>query len=182
MSKYHVNQEDAVLVIIDIQERLMNAMAERDQVYKNTALLVETAKQFNIPIIISEQYPRGLGSTVSEIKDHLEDYPYQYIEKTSFSVSDQLLGIMPTGRKTLIVTGTETHVCVYQTVRNMVEAGYNVHMAKDAVCSRYEINYSNGLALMHDAGAVISNTETIVFDLLKISGTPEFKAISPLLK
>jgi nicotinamidase-related amidase len=182
MSKLHVNKEDAVLVIIDIQERLMNDMAERDQVYKNTALLVETARQFNIPVILSEQYPRGLGPTVAEIKDHLEDYPCQYIEKTSFSVSDQLLEILPQGRKTLIITGTETHVCVYQTVRNMVEAGYNVHVAKDAVCSRFEINYSNGLDLMHDAGAVISNTETIVFDLLKISGTPEFKAISPLLK
>ena len=98
MSKYHVNKEDAVLVIIDIQERLMNAMAERDQVYKNTALLVETARQFNIPVIVSEQYPRGLGSTVAEIKDHLEDYQYQLIEKTSFSVSDQLLEIMPPGR------------------------------------------------------------------------------------
>jgi len=182
MNKYHVNKEDAVLVIIDIQERLMNAMAERDQVYKNTALLVETARQFNIPVIVSEQYPRGLGSTVAEIKDHLEDYQYQLIEKTSFSVSDQLQEIMPPGRKTLIVTGTETHVCVYQTVRNMVEAGYNVHVAKDAVCSRFEINYSNGLELMREAGAVISNTESIVFDLLKISGTPEFKAISPLLK
>jgi len=180
MSKYQIEKEDAVLVIIDIQERLMNAMAERDQVYKNTALLIETAKQLGIPIVLSEQYPRGLGATAAEIKDHLEDY--KYIEKVSFSVSEQLLDILPPERKTLIVTGTETHVCVFQTVRDMVEAGYTVHLAKDAVCSRYEINYSSGLELMRDLGAVITNTETIVFDMLKISGTPDFKAISPLIK
>ena len=180
MSKYHIEKEDAVLVVIDIQERLMSAMPERDQVYKNTALLIETAKQLGIPIVLSEQYPRGLGSTAAESKDHLEEY--KYIEKVSFSVSEQLLKILPPERKTLIVTGTETHVCVFQTVRDMVEAGYTVHLAKDAVCSRFEINYSSGLELMRDLGAVVTNAETIVFDLLKISGTADFKAISPLLK
>lgn len=180
MNKYHVNKEDAVLVIIDIQERLMSAMAKRDQVYKNTALLIETAKQLGIPVIVSEQYPRGLGPTAAEIKDHLEEY--QHIEKISFSIGEKLLNIMPPERKTMIITGTETHVCVFQTVRDMVAAGYNVHVAKDAVCSRFEINYNSGLELMRDLGAVITNTETVVFDLLKISGTPEFKSISPLLK
>lgn len=180
MSKYSINKEDAVLVIIDIQERLMNAMDKRYQVCKNTVLLIETAKQLGIPIIVSEQYPRGLGSTVSEIKDHLQEY--QCLEKMSFSVSEQLIDIMPPERKTLIVAGTETHVCVFQTVRDMVEADYSVHLAKDAVCSRFTINYESGLELMRDLGAVISNTETIMFDLLKVSGTPDFKAISPLLK
>jgi nicotinamidase-related amidase len=180
MNKYHIDKEDAVLVIIDIQERLMSAMPERERVYKNTALLIETAKKLGIPMVVSEQYPRGLGPTAAEIKDHLADY--QYIEKVSFSVSEQLLEILPKDRKTLIVTGSETHVCVFQTVRDMVEAGYTVHLPQDAVCSRFAINYCSGLDLMRDLGAVITNSETIVFDFLKVAGTPEFKAISPLLK
>ena len=181
MSKYHLNKENTVLVIIDVQERLMNAMPDRDKVYKNSLILIDAAKQMSIPIIVTEQYPRGLGATVAPIKEHLEDY--QYIEKVSFSVSEALLKkLSDDERKTLIVLGSETHVCVYQTTRDMIEAGYNVHVVKDAVCSRFEENYLNGLELMRDLGAVISNTETIVFDLLKLAGTPDFKAISPLIK
>ena len=179
-NKYRINKEDAVLVIIDIQERLMNAMPDRDQTYKNTAILIDTAKQMGIPVIVTEQYPRGLGATVAEIKEHLDDY--QYIEKVSFSVGEALLSILPAERKTLIITGSETHVCVFQTVRDMVEAGYNVHLVKDAVCSRFKINHTSGIELMRDLGAVVTNTETIVFDLLKLAGTPDFKVISPLIK
>jgi nicotinamidase-related amidase len=80
------------------------------------------------------------------------------------------------------VVGTETHVCVFQTVRDLVEAGNNVHVVRDAVCSRFDENYRSGLELMRDVGAVVTNTETVVFDVLKCAGTPEFKAISPLVK
>ncbi len=85
-------------------------------------------------------------------------------------------------RKTILITGSETHVCVFQTTRDLQEAGYQVHLVKDAVCSRFDENYENGLQLMHDMGAVITNTETAVFDLLQKAGTPEFKVISPLVK
>lgn len=181
MSKYRLNKEDVVLVVIDLQDRLMNAMKDREKVYKNTGLLLETAKQLQIPVIVSEQYPRGLGSTVPEIKEHLQDY--EYIEKVTFSVCEGLQEkLSGSKRKTLIITGSETHVCVFQTVRDMLDAGYNVHLVKDAVCSRFDENYQNGIELMRDLGAVISNTETVVFDLLKQAGTPDFKAISPLIK
>ncbi|CFX68834.1 Isochorismatase-like [Syntrophomonas zehnderi OL-4] len=181
MSKYRLNKEDAVLVVIDLQDRLMNAMPDKEKVYKNTGILLQTAQQLNIPVIVSEQYPRGLGSTVAEIKEHLKDY--EYIEKTSFSVCEALQAkLAGLKRKTLIITGSETHVCVYQTVRDMVAEGYQVHVVQDAVCSRFPANYQNGIELMRDLGAVITSTETVVFDLLKEAGTADFKALSPLIK
>ncbi len=182
MSKFKVNAEDAVLVIIDLQERLLNAMKDRERVVNNTRLLIAAARQFRIPVIVTEQYPRGLGATVPEIKDELADY--HYVEKVYFSAcDDELFKVLAAiKRRTFIVVGTETHVCVFQTVRDLVEAGNNVQVVSDAVCSRFDENYRSGLELMRDVGAVVTNTETVVFDVLKCAGTPEFKAISPLVK
>lgn len=183
MGKYKLNREDSVLVIIDLQERLMNAMKDRERVYKNTNLLLSTTREFNIPVVVSEQYPRGLGPTVTDIKENLPE-SYTYLEKQSFSVCGAGMFEILTKlqKKSVIVCGSETHVCVFQTVRDLVEAGYNVHLVRDAVCSRFDENYNNSLALMSEMGAVVTNTETVVFDLLECAGTPQFKAISPLIK
>ncbi|MDD2620297.1 MAG: hydrolase [Syntrophomonadaceae bacterium] len=182
MSKYKLDRENTALIVIDLQERLMGAMKDREKVYKNTGILLDTVKQFNIPVIVSEQYPGGLGHTVNEIKEKLGDY--HYIEKMDFSLCNvqgrQILKSV--NKNTFIVTGSETHVCVFQTVRDLLQAGYNVHLVKDAVCSRSDDNYRNALGLMRDMGAVVSNTETVVFDLLQAAGTPQFKVISPLIK
>lgn len=182
MNKLHLHSEDTVLVIIDLQEKLMQAMKDRERVYKNTVLLLETAKQFAIPVIVTEQYPRGLGKTVPEITEHLPEH--SLVEKTHFSacIPDfiDLLGSI--NRRQVIIAGSETHICVFQTTRDLMEAGYQVYIPRDAVCSRTDENYENGLDLMKSAGAVITNAETIIFDLLKQAGTAPFKAISPLLK
>ncbi len=182
MKKYQLNANDSVLLVIDLQEKLMNAMKDRERVYKHTNLLLATAKQLNIPVLLTEQYPKGLGPTVEEIKSNLPEH--HYTDKISFSACvDNLLDELKSlNRKNVIVTGSETHICVYQTVRDLLDLGYNIHLAQDAVCSRTNENYHNALSLMQQMGAVITNTETIIFDLLKIAGTNEFKAISPLLK
>ncbi|HZK43560.1 MAG TPA: hydrolase [Syntrophomonadaceae bacterium] len=182
MTKFKLEVNDSILLIIDLQERLMSPMKDKEQVYKNTNLLIETAKQLDIPILLSEQYPKGLGTTVDEIKSNLPEH--YYLDKVSFSacIPNFNSELESLGRKNIIVTGSETHICVFQTVRDLIGLGYNVHLAKDAVCSRTDENKNSGIELMKDVGAVISNTETIVFDLLKEAGTPEFKAISPLLK
>lgn len=178
---YKLNKDDTILVVIDFQEKLMKAMSKSDKVYKNTNLLLTAAEQMGIPVIVTEQYPRGLGGTVAEIKEHLPDC--KYVEKMKFSAFEGLQVFLGnSSRKTLLITGSETHVCVFQTTRDLVEAGYNVHVVKDAVCSRFKENYLNGLELMKDVGAVITNTETVLFDLMKVAGSPEFKIISPLLK
>lgn len=181
MSKYALDHKDVILVVIDLQERLMPAMPTRELIYKNTKILLKTAQQLQIPVIVSEQYPKGLGSTVPEIKEALSEY--EYLEKVSFSAGAALKELLIRyKRRTLIIVGSETHVCVFQTVRDMIEEGYQVHLVKDAVCSRFELNHNNGLELMRDLGAVISNTETVIFDLFKAAGSPEFKVISAMIK
>lgn len=182
MSKYHLRSEDTVLLVIDLQEKLMNAMESRNRVYHNTILLLEAAKQLSIPVLVTEQYPRGLGRTVPEISSSLPEHTL--IEKNCFSACTDELNqtLKDIGKRSLVITGSETHICVFQTTRDLLEQGYEVHVANDAVCSRTEDNYRSGLDLMKSAGAVITNTETVIFDLLKVSGTPAFKHMSALLK
>ncbi|NLT19824.1 MAG: isochorismatase family protein [Syntrophomonadaceae bacterium] len=181
MKKFRLNSDDSILLVIDLQEKLMKAMDQSEKVYRYTSLLLETAKQLQIPVIVSEQYPRGLGSTVEQIYKHLPEH--QLIQKTTFSCGEPLLSkIADFNRNTVIVTGSETHVCVFQTVIDLLDKGYTVHVVRNAVCSRFKEDYQNGLELMKEAGAIITNAETVVFDLLKQAGTPDFKAISPLIK
>lgn len=183
MDKYRLKPDDCILIVIDIQDKLMQAMEHRDKVYKNHDILLTLCKVFNIPVIQSEQYPRGLGSTVAEIKLMLPE-EYHSITKTDFSACTvDLHSILEKlGRKTVLITGTETHVCVFQTTRDLLQQGYTVHVIRDAVCSRFKENYLSGLELMKDMGAVINNTETVAFDMLKCAGTPEFKTVSAVIK
>lgn len=182
MSNFTLFKEDSLLLIIDVQEKLIGAMEDGKQISEKTNILIESAKEMNIPIFFTEQYPRGLGETVSSVKNNLSNA--LKFEKTSFSAcSPKFNGILKeTQRKKIIITGTETHVCVLQTARDLLSLGYEVFIASDAVTSRTRENYKNGLNLMKSMGAVITNTETILFDLLKEAGTPEFKVISKLIK
>lgn len=182
MEKFILNREDCVLLIIDIQERLARVMDDKDRVVKNTSILLEASQILNIPVLITEQYPRGLGSTLEEIKDIRQDV--KIFEKNSFTayIGEVKKELKSLGKKKIIITGMETHVCVLQTSRDLILAGYDIHIVKDAVSSRTLDNYENGLELIKEMGGVINNTETIVFDLLKKSGTPEFKSISKLIK
>lgn len=183
MNKFILNKEDTILIVIDIQEKLGSVMKDLDKVVKNTNILVTACKEMNMPAIVTEQYPKGIGPTVSEIKENLREDMIIF-EKNSFSAyTDEVKSYLEkSGKKKVIITGMETHICVFQTTRALLADGYEVFVARDAVVSRTEENYLNGLDMMKDAGAVISNTETIIFDLLKVSGTPEFKVLSKLIK
>lgn len=179
MNKYTLYSEEAVLMIIDIQSRMMPVMDHGEQVVSKTITLIKTAEKLEMPIVLIEMYPKGLGKTVPEIMEHIQEVPC--FEKITFSgccepeLTEHLNKL---GRHKIIVTGMETHVCVFQTVRSLLELGYEVFLVGDAVSSRTKHNYRNALALMHDMGAVITNTETVFFDLMKKSGTPEFKELS----
>lgn len=183
MNKYRLEKEDTVLMIIDLQEKLMAAMSEKAKVYKNNGILIEAAKIFQIPVVLTEQYPRGLGATVDEIKNKLPE-DYHRLEKTRFSaLTPEMRDLLnKIGRKTILITGSETHVCVFQTTRDLVEQGFNVQVVRDAVCSRFKENFQNGLSLMQEAGAVVTNTETVLFDLLIDAGSSHFRGISALVK
>ena len=182
MKKHCLISDQALFLIIDLQEKLMKAMDHAEKVYKNTRIMLGVCQQLKIPVMVTEQYPKGLGRTAQDITEHLGEH--LLLEKVSFSavtqeMFEQLKGLQ---RRQLLVAGSETHVCVFQTVRDLVAAGYEVYVLRDGVCSRRKDNYINGLQLMKEEGAVITDMETAVFDLLKVSGTPDFKAIHPLIK
>lgn len=181
---FQLEREQAVLVVIDVQERLVPAMKEK--VYRKIKANIETmvagAKQLGIPVVTTEQYPRGLGHTVPELAEICGE---TVIEKVSFGCCGEPkfnAQLKTIGRKQVIVTGMEAHVCVYQTVLGLLEAGYAVHLLRDAICSREKDNFQAAISNAAAAGAVVSTTEMALFQLLKEAGTPEFKAVSKLVK
>jgi nicotinamidase-related amidase len=181
--KFVLNREDAVLLIVDIQERLAVVMKDRDKVVGNCQHLIELAKMIDLPIVVTEQYPKGLGRTVPELQSVLPEY--KPIEKISFDCCCQsafMQDLMGHNRKTVILAGMETHICVLQTSLGLLRAGVNVHVVADAVCSRTGENWRTGIEFMRDAGAVVTCTETVLFQLLKVAGTEEFKKISQRIK
>jgi len=182
MDKFTLTREDTVLLVIDIQERLAPVMKYKDQVINNNKILLAAAKEMKFPVIATEQYPKGLGRTVAELLELIDDK--QIYSKNSFTAyTDEVKEALKfLDKKKVVITGMETHVCVFQTVRDLISDGYQVFLVKDALASRTKSNFLNGLDLMKSMGAVITNTETAVFDLLKASGTPEFKLMSKMIK
>jgi len=185
MLKFQFKPQESLLLVIDIQERLHQAMEEASKTayIKNSGILIKTAQAFNMPIVVSEQYPRGLGPTIPEIKSLLGGATVH--EKLAFSCWGEApirASIESGKRSTVIVIGIETHVCVLQTVMDLIASGYNAVVASDAVCSRNASDRVTALAAMAAAGAVAYSTESIAFMLLERAGTPEFKQISPLFK
>jgi nicotinamidase-related amidase len=181
--KFILDKEDAVLLIVDIQERLAAVMKERDRVVRNNLHLIDLARMTDVPVVVTEQYPKGLGRTVAELQSALP--PYQPIEKISFNCCGEpafLAEIRKLNRKKIVLTGMETHICVLQTATGLLQDGFIPHVVGDAICSRTEENWRTGLAFMRDAGAVITCTETVLFQLLKVAGTEEFKKISQRIK
>jgi nicotinamidase-related amidase len=178
----------AALMVVDIQERLAAAMPEAivAQVVRNTAVLIEAAKRLGLPIVVSQQYPKGLGTTVAAIEDAIRDAPmlhrFDKLEFSAAACADFAVLAPQLRRDQWIVTGMEAHVCVYQSARGLVERGYSVHVVADAIASRTKANWRIGMGLVERAGAIVTSTEVGVFDLLGRAGTDEFKALSKLIK
>jgi isochorismate hydrolase len=180
-----IEREEAVLIIIDVQDVLMKKMNQEvgKNVIQNIRTLLTFAKEMAIPILMTEQYPKGLGKTVPEIKMELGSI--LPIEKVSFSccgVETFNIKLNRLGRKQVILSGIETHVCVLQTAADLIQKGYEVHVVADAICSRRKLDWEIGLRWMEKRGAMISTTEIIAFQLLKEAGTEEFRGLSKLLK
>jgi nicotinamidase-related amidase len=183
MNKFLLTKDDTSCVIVDIQDKLAAAMKVRDEVVKNCLHLIELAKALSLPLVVTEQYPKGLGLTVEELRSALPGY--RPIDKLTFSCCEEprfLDEMRALGRKTVLLTGMETHVCVLQTCLGLLEEGFNVHVVGDAVCSRTKMNWKAGLQFMRDAGAVLTSTETVLFQLLHIAGTEEFRTISKRIR
>jgi nicotinamidase-related amidase len=171
-----LDRNRAALVVIDVQEGFRPYTTFAD-VAQACAKLVQAARILELPRIVSEQYPKGLGPTAPEV-GLAEGEPR--IEKTVFSAA-RVEGFDLGGREQAVVCGIETHVCVSQTVHDLLERGIEVHVPADAVGSRHEIDYERGLERLERAGAVVSTVEAVVFELLERAGTPEFKAVQKLI-
>jgi nicotinamidase-related amidase len=174
-----LDRDRAALVVIDVQEGFRKAIPDFERVAKATATLIEGAEAIGIPIVISEQYPKGLGETAPEVAEHLPEGT-RPLEKVVFSAAEAE-GFDLAGRDQALVCGIETHVCVNQTVLDLLEDGAEVQVAEDAVGSRTEENKRIGLHKMERAGAVVTSVETALFELLGRAGTDEFKAVQKLI-
>jgi len=184
VEKYYLDSNGTALLLIDYQERLYPAISGKKKLLKPLKTLIHSAKYFEMPIYVTEQYPQGLGETLPEIKLWLEDCNTHYWEKTAFNafLPEVQKQIEADQIKNLIIAGIETHICVFQTVRDLLKNNYSVFLAADAVGSIDKKNKNNAIELMRDMGAVISNSQSMAYDLLKDSKNPNFKAISNLLK
>ena len=177
--------DQCALVVVDIQEKLLPPIWQREQVVRNAQLLIRLAGILKIPTIVSTQYAKGLGQTVPEIASLVPDVTP--IDKVMFScfgsdVFCSLVKRLPGHRTTMLLCGMECHICVMQTALAALREGYLVHIASDAVSSRTEWNWKVGLERMRSAGAVVSSTEMMIYELLRSSGVPAFKEMLPYLR
>ena len=185
MSTQLCNAAHSQLLLIDIQERLAGAMPEAilKKVLGNCQTLIMAAMQLGVPLIRTEQYPKGLGPTHPELLDALKDNTA--VEKTCFSscgadgLEEQL---SDTQREQWIITGMESHICVLQTCMELLEKGKTVIVVADAICSRTKSNYNNAIDRMRQAGAIIANTESVLFEWLRDASHPQFKELSRLIR
>jgi len=177
--------ERCALVVVDIQEKLLPPIFQKERLVKNSQLLIRLANILSVPAIVTTQYAKGLGNVVPEIASLLPET--QPIDKEQFScfgseVFCSRLKRLPGNRNTVLLCGMESHICVTQTALAALREGYIVHVASDAVSSRSEWNWKIGLERMRAAGAVISSTEMIVYEMLRSSSAPAFRELLPHLK
>lgn len=178
-----IKKELSAGLVIDVQEKLFPHMDQKEELLRRTTILLEGLKELQVPMVITEQYPKGLGPTLKPLSLLLDKEPV--LEKISFSCcgeaafSDKLKSL---GRPTMILCGIEAHVCVLQTALDLMEEGYTVVVIEDCISSRNPADKRVAVERMRSEGAVISTCESILFELARVAGTEEFKAISRLVK
>lgn len=181
------DSSQSVLSVVDIQPRLADAMpdAERVQVIHNSAVLMRAATLLSVPVLVTEQYPKGLGHTAPDLQAIMDDADITAVEKTCFAcqASDTYLDRLELlNKRQVILCGMETHVCVLQTATGLFEENFEVFVVEDAVCSRSADNKANALRRLRDAGVVVTNTESVLFEWLRDARHEHFKALSVLIR
>jgi nicotinamidase-related amidase len=174
---------NTVLIVIDVQEKLARVMHERDTMVANLQKLVKGIKVLGVPVIVTEQYPKGLGPTIPEIASLLQGVPV--IPKTSFSCWNDdafLRSFKSMNRKQVLISGIEGHVCVYQTVCDLVSNGFETYVVTDTITSRTPENRQLSITMMQQAGAHLTGVEAALFELLKVAEGERFKEISRIIK
>ncbi|MDC9729028.1 MAG: hydrolase [Methyloprofundus sp.] len=181
-----LDSNNSILLLVDIQTRLVSAMPEEaaENMLEYSSRLAKTADLLNIPVFLTEQYPQGLGSTVESLNNELNSKTQRF-EKTYFSccaAEGFMDALEQSGRKQIIITGQEVHVCILQSALELMQQGYQVHILEDASCSRKAEHKFYALQRMQQAGATISNFESVLFEWLKDAKHPNFSEISQLLR
>jgi nicotinamidase-related amidase len=182
-----LDRASSAVLVVDVQQRLMGAIPSdaAGLLIRNTSILLETARLLGIAVLATEQYPKGLGRTISPLGETLASLRVQPIEKLAFdacaepSFDAALAELAP---RSVIIAGIEAHICVFQTARELANRGIDVRIAADAVASRDDTKCQRGLALSEQAGAIVMPTESVVFDWIRRAGSDEFKAISKLVR
>jgi nicotinamidase-related amidase len=182
-----LDPESSILLLVDVQERLASAMpqAAMDRLVASTQVLLESARWLGVPVVATEQYPRGLGPTVAPLAEKLRALGVVPLEKLTFDACSEprvLQAIEERSPRAVVLAGMETHICVFQTARELCRRGMEVHVVADAVASRREENRVLGLSACERAGAVAMPMETVVFDWLGRAGTDAFRALSRLVR
>lgn len=186
MDKFKIDRNDCLFLVIDVQKNLSDAMKKEviNMVEANVNLIINASKILNVPVLITEQYHKGLGATLESITANLGT-DFKPVDKLVFSACSEPAFqnfCKNINKKYVMISGIESHVCVLQTALDLLEQGHFVHIISDATCSRYKTDWKSALNFLRSAGAVITTTEIAVFQLLQRAGTPEFKAISPMFK
>jgi nicotinamidase-related amidase len=185
ISRMQLQSENCALVVIDVQEKLLPPIFNGELLIRNAALLIHAAQILDIPVLVTTQYAKGLGNTVPELASLVPNVTP--VDKTEFGCFGKdtfcsAVKALPGNRNTMLLCGMETHICVMQTALGALDQGYIVHVASDAVGSRNEWNWQVGLERMQNAGAVISSTEMMIYELMRKSGTPQFKELLQYIK
>ena len=176
-----MSRSDSALLVVDVQEKLVATMAAAVRILWNVRRLIDGAKVLGLPVAASEQYPQGLGPTVPELASRLEQRP----AKLGFScreLAELFAGLRGRNIEKLLICGLETHVCVQQTVLDLLADGWRVYVAVDAVGSRHDLDHQTALRRMEASGAVLTTTEAALFEWCQAAGTPEFKQISRIVR
>ena len=176
-----MSRSDSALLVVDVQEKLVASIGAGERIVWNVRRLIAGAKLLGLPVMASEQYPQGLGPTVPELASLLE----HRLAKLSFScreMPDLFAGLRQRNIEKLLICGIETHVCIQQTVLDLLADGWRVYVAVDAVGSRYDLDHQTALRRMESSGAVLTSTESALFEWCQTAGTPEFKQLSQIVR
>ena len=178
-----LKSENTGLIVVDAQEKLMKVMRDPERVTDRILKLLHLARVFHLPVILTEQYSKWLGPTLTPVKEALPEYdPIEKLDFNCCSVDLFNTRLKATALDNIILVGVETHICVFQTCVSLLEKGYRVHVPHHAVDSRTEDNWNIGLSLMKEAGAIITSAETVIFQIMQKAGTKKFKEMLKVVK
>jgi nicotinamidase-related amidase len=185
-----IDRSEFAFVIVDVQERLASAMARRDRIVGAVCRLARACAIVEAPIMVTRQYPKGLGPTVEEVETLLLDLArdgtrVSGVDKTAFCCAaehDFVEALSATGRRQIVLAGMETHICVVQTALALIGQGYRVHVPADACCSRDDADHDIALDRMRAAGVVVTTSESVMYEALGVAGTEEFKRLLDIVK